>query len=152
VIIPIALVTRQARTLGVVWQGRDSLPLAVGALILAVAVAGGPARRRARRSINRLDPVLRERASRLGLVAVIAVLAIANMMAFYINLRRYAVGRYGPKLFFLHHQGWSPPTGQFLTLAVFGLATTVFAGLLMWWLLNTTPPATPRLAAQRNAQ
>ena len=152
VLIPIALVTRQARTLGVVWQGRDSLPLAVGAVIVAVAVAGGPARRRARRSADRFDPVLRERASRLGLVAVIAVLAIANMMAFYINLRRYAVGRYGPKFFFLHHQGWSPPTGQLLTLAAYGLATTVFAGLLVWWLLNSTPPATPRLAPQRNAQ
>lgn len=150
VLIPLALVTRQAKILGVVWQGRDSLPLAVGAVVMASAVAGGPVRQRARRAARRLDPVMRERLTQLAMIAVVAILAVANMMAFYINLRRYAVGRYGPKLFFLHNQGWSPPTGQFLTLAVFGLVTTVFAGVLMWWLWWPSRPSEPRQRSPRN--
>ena len=150
VLLPIAIVTRQARILGIVWQGRDSLPLAVGAVIIAAAVAGGPLRRRARRSIERVDATLRLRIARASLLGVVAVLAIANMMAFYINLRRYAVGRYGPKFFFLHHQGWSPPTGQFLTLAVYGIVTAAFAGALMWWLWNSTPPSEAIPVSTRN--
>ena len=150
VLIPIAIVTRQAKVLGVVWQGRDSLPLAVGAVMIAAAVAGGPLRRRARRSVERFDPVLRQRVARFSLVGVVAVLALANMMAFYINLRRYAVGRYGPKFFFLHHQGWSPPTGQFLTLALYGVTTAAFAGALMWWLWNSSPPSEPIPPPRRN--
>lgn len=150
VLIPIILVVRQARTLGVVWQGRDSLPLAVGAVILAAAVSGSPLRRRARRSVQRFDVTLRRRIAQLTLLGVVAILAIANMMAFYINLRRYAVGRYGPKLFFLHHQGWSPPTGQFLTLAVYGITTAAFAGALMWWLWNSAPPTDPLPTSVRN--
>ncbi|MBW4029475.1 MAG: DUF2142 domain-containing protein [Acidobacteria bacterium] len=143
VLVPVAIVTRQAKVLGVVWQGRDSLPLAVGAVIIAAAVAGGPVRRRARRSVERFDPVLRARVARFSLVGVIAVLALANMVSFYINLRRYAVGRYGPKLFFLHHQGWSPPTGQLLTLAAYGVTTAAFAGVMMWWLWNSPRPREP---------
>jgi hypothetical protein len=93
---------------------------------------------------------MRERLTQFAMIAVVAILAVANMMAFYINLRRYAVGRYGPKLFFLHNQGWSPPTGQFLTLAVFGLVTTVFAGVLMWWLWWPSRPSEPRQRSHRN--
>ena len=140
VLVPLALVTRQAKTLGVVWQGRDTLPLAVGALIMAIAVASGPLRHRALRATDRLRPVLRDRVARTILVGVIAELAVGNMLAFYINLRRYAVGRYGPSLFFLHHEGWSPPTGQLLTLLVYGLTTTVFAAILMLWLWFSPAP------------
>lgn len=150
VLIPLALVTRQAKILGVVWQGRDSLPLAVGAVIVAAAVVGGPVRHRARRAARRVDPATRQRLTQFAMIGVVAVLALANMMAFYTNLRRYAVGRYGPKLFFLHHQGWSPPTGQFLTLVIFGLITTAFAGVLMWWLWWPSRPSEPRQRSQRN--
>jgi hypothetical protein len=140
VVIPVALVTRQAKTLGVVWQGRDSLPLAVGAVIVALAVSGGTARRPVHRLVAGLDQVRRRAIARYTLVGLVGVLAIANVLSFYTNLRRYAVGRYGPKLFFLHHQGWSPPTGQFATLIVYGLVTCAFAGALMLWIWFSTPP------------
>jgi hypothetical protein len=141
VLTPLTLVSRQAKVLGVVWQGRDGLPLAVGALIIAAAVCGAPARRRAQRAVERFDVATRQTIARYTLVAVVAVLAVANLLSFYTNLRRYAVGRYGPKLFFLHHQGWSPPTGQLLTLLVYAVVTTALAGVMMIWLWFSQSPS-----------
>lgn len=140
VLIPVALVSRQAKILGVVWQGRDTLPLAVGAVIMAIAVCGAPTRRRAQRAVERIGPDTRQIVTQLTLVGVVAVLGLANLLSFYTNLRRYAVGRYGPKFFFLHHQGWSPPTGQLLTLLVYGVVTTALAGVLMVWLWFSQAP------------
>lgn len=133
VLIPLTLVTRQAKILGVVWQGRDTMPLAAGALILAVAVAGAPARQRARRARERVSARTRQLLRQYTLVGVIGVVGLANIFSFYTNLRRYAVGRYGPKLFFLHHSGWSPPTGQLATLVFFTVITSALAGVLMRW-------------------
>jgi len=118
-VVPVAIVTRQAHILGIVWQGRDSLPLVVGVVVLACALlvpAGDPSR-----------------LARVFLCLGIAVIALNNMYAFYFNLRRYAVGSAGSHLFFLRNQGWSPPTGQTPTLVVFCLATAAFAALLMAW-------------------
>jgi hypothetical protein len=142
VIIPVALVTRQAKVLGVVWQGRDTMPLAVGAVIMAVAIgAGARTSLGARRAVQSIDPALRRRITKITMLGVVAVLAIANMLSFYTNMRRYAVGRYGPKFFFLHNQGWSPPTGQVVTLLVYGLVTTAFAGALMVWMWFSGGPS-----------
>jgi len=118
-VVPVAIVTRQAHILGIVWQGRDSLPLVVGVVVLACALlvpAGDPSR-----------------LARVFLCLGIAVIALNNIYAFYFNLRRYAVGSAGSHLFFLRNQGWSPPTGQTPTLVVFCLATAAFAALLMAW-------------------
>lgn len=133
VVVPVALVSRQAKILGVTWQGRDVMPLAVGALIMAVAV--GANHRTALRlpASLHLDVLRRRQISRIVAPVVIAVVALANMLSFYTNMRRYAVGRYGPKFFFLHSQGWSPPTGQLVTLLVYVLVTATFAGVLMAW-------------------
>jgi hypothetical protein len=149
VLIPLALVARQAKVLGVVWQGRDTMPLAVGAVIMAAAVCGAPARRRARRAAQRFDPQLRRQVARVTLVGIVAALAVANMFAFYTNLRRYAVGRYGSKFFFLHAQGWSPPTGQFATLLVYGLVTAALAGVLMIWIWFSPAPDDSLTALER---
>ena len=141
VIIPVTLVSRQAKILGVVWQGRDGLPLAVGALIMAAAVCGGPARPRARRALQTINTVRRQLMGRYTLILVVAVVGLANLASFYTNLRRYAVGRYGPKFFFLHHQGWSPPTGQFVTLALYSLTTVALAGVVMTWIWYCPRPS-----------
>ena len=137
VLIPLALVVRQAKVLGAVWQGRDTMPLAVGALILAAAICGGPLRRRERPVVERWGISVRERTGKATMVAVVVALAFANLLAFYTNLRRYAVGRYGPKFFFLHHQGWSPPTGQVVTLLVYAMVTLAFAGVVATWIWFT---------------
>ncbi len=140
VAIPVALVSRQAKTLGVVWQGRDTLPLAVGALIMATAVC---ANRRTPLSLPSwfpLDATRRRQITRISAPVVIGVVALANMLSFYTNMRRYAVGLYGPKFFFLHGQGWSPPTGQMATLVVYCLITAIFAGVLIAWVWWTRRP------------
>jgi hypothetical protein len=142
VIIPVALVTRQAKVLGVVWQGRDTMPLAVGAVIMAVAIgAGASTSLGARRAVQSIDAALRRRIAKITMLGVVAVLALANMLSFYTNMRRYSVGRYGAKFFFLHNQGWSPPTGQVVTLLVYGLVTTAFAGALMVWMWFSGGPS-----------
>ena len=53
------------------------------------------------------------------------------------KLKEYEFIRYGPKFFFLHHQGWSPPTGQVVTLLVYGLVTLAFAGVVATWIWFT---------------
>jgi hypothetical protein len=119
-VVPVAIVTRQAHILGIVWQGRDSLPLAVGVVIVAcglIVPVGEPGRR-----------------ARVLLCLGVVVLALNNMLSFYFNLRRYAVGSIGPHLFFLRNQGWSPPTGQVPTLVVFCLATVGLSALLISWI------------------
>ena len=137
-VVPVAIVTRQAHILGIVWQGRDSLPLVVGVVIVACGLM-----------VPAGDPGLR---TRVLLCLGVVVLALNNMLSFYFNLRRYAVGSLGSHLFFLRNQGWSPPTGQTPTLVVFCLATMGLAALLMSWIwfahgaMRTSPrPARRRL-------
>jgi len=127
IVVPIAIVARQAHVLGIVWQGRDSMPLTVGIVILSAALVGRP---------GSTLPL-----ARLAMMATVCAIALVNMVAFYSNLKRYAVGRHGPRLFFLHNQGWSPPTGQVPTLVVFGLATTLLAALLVTWIWQFDEPS-----------
>lgn len=122
VLVPFVLVVRQVHQLGIVWQGRDLMPLAVGVPILA---AGMWSRSRRSRSLQRNVSV--------GLVSLVALL---TMGSFYLNLRRYAVGRAGSRLFFLHSGGWSPPTGSFVTLAVYGFVTAMIGAVIIVWLLS----------------
>jgi len=124
VLVPFVLVVRQVHQLGIVWQGRDLMPLAVGVPILA---AGMWSKSRRSRSL--------QRSVSAGLVGLVALL---TMGAFYLNLRRYAVGRSGSRLFFLHRGGWSPPTGSFATLAIYGVVTAAIAAVIIVWLLGTT--------------
>ena len=126
VAIPVALVTHQARVLGVVWQGRDGMPLTVGGIILAASLCA---------KAGRSSTVERGVA-----IAVVAVVSLLDMVAFYTNMRRYAVGVHSNHWFFLHNVGWSPPTGQFLTLALYGIVTTVIAVLVALWLWFADDP------------
>ena len=119
-VVPVAIVTRQAHVDGIVWQGRDSMPLSVGIVILGAALCARPGR-----------PPSWERWVSMVLVAGVSGM---DMLSFYTDFRRYAVGRYGPHFFFLHNQGWSPPTGQFLTLCVYGIVTTLIGVLVMLWI------------------
>jgi hypothetical protein len=126
VAVPVGIVAHSAKVLGIVWQGRDSMPLGVGVVLTAAALCAKPGDRA---GWGRL----------LAMVGV-AALALMDLLSFYTNMRRYAVGRYGPHFFFLHGQGWSPPTGQFLTLAVYGLTTVAIAGAVILWLWRAIGP------------
>ena len=83
-----------AHEAGFIWQGRYSLPLAVGVPIIAGVGVGSS-----------------ETAARLGrrlALVLVASLAVAQILAFAQAIRRYAVGAHGPLWFFGHEQ-WSPP-------------------------------------------
>lgn len=117
VVLPVAVAVVQARTEGILGQGRDYLGLAVGIPILAAAIAG-------ERFANR-DGSLR-------LVSiVVAVLAVAQLADFYGTLRRYMVGTKGPLNAFVHVAGgWGPPVPGILLLVLFALFMAAFAGIL----------------------
>ena len=145
IVVPVLIVSRQAKTMGIVWQGRDSMPLTVGAIIIALAVCGAPRRAAATESADAWSPVSASWRDRLGPVALLGsvlLLALADLASFYTNLRRYAVGRYGPEYFFLHDQGWSPPTGQLTTLALYGVATAAIAAVVGLWIWFSPSPRT----------
>lgn len=125
-LVPVAIAAKQAHVDGIVWQGRDSMPLTVGIVILGAALLGRPGRASA--------------VERWGAMAVVAIVTVLDMLSFYTNLRRYAVGRHGPHLFFIHNVGWSPPTGQFLTLAVFAVAQALIGLAVLAWIDSARSP------------
>ncbi|UQX88449.1 DUF2142 domain-containing protein [Jatrophihabitans telluris] len=91
-------------------QGRHILPIAV----LIPLVAG----ELARRNLGRLPTMMR-----MTIPAVVTVGALAlNLLAWYGNARRYAVGIHGSLLFVLHEK-WQPPLGWYPWLAIVVVAT-----------------------------
>jgi hypothetical protein len=117
VLAPIALQFLHARDLGIVWQGRYILPVAMGIPILAAVVLGSrPARSTATKW---LAP------------AVFIGLPAASFLAFAEALRRYAVGVDGPIAYL--HPDWQPPGGVACWLCINLAGSVAFAGVL-WWL------------------
>lgn len=108
VLLPVAISSSQARHIGYVWSGRDTLPFAVGMPVLAAALLS--------------ERPLADRLARVTPV-VLALAYIAQLAAFFVALRRYAVGTAGPHLSFLVHSPWSPPViGCIGALALYGVA------------------------------
>ncbi len=103
------------------WQGRYTLPLAVGVPILAGFVLSSSERGR------------QFATSRL-VWCVGVVLLTAQVVAFAQNLRRYTVGHYGDIQFWAHAR-WSPPIPPLLITIMF----VVVAALFLWWLLRLVP-------------
>jgi hypothetical protein len=113
VVVPVGFEVARARELGVSWQGRYTLPLAVGIPILGAVTL---ARRAA------LPPAIRLSASR----AIVGALTIAHVVAYWQFLRRYSVGTNGPVLFFTHPH-WQPPLPLALLLVGYLAALGAFA-------------------------
>jgi hypothetical protein len=116
VALPVALESARARTMGFYWQGRYSLPIAVGVPLLAVGVLAG--RGLCRAHVDRMLV--------LGAAAV-------HVVAFVIVLNRYGAGH--PSLSWDFRDGtWLPPAfspevivatyaGAVLALAAWALST-----------------------------
>lgn len=102
-----------AATVGLIWQGRYSLPVAVGVPILAAY------------SVSQARAEIVTAARRLAAGLVMA-LAVALLAAFYWVGRRNAVGTAGPFLF-IGRSDWQPPVPFLVLLLVH--ATTL--GLLV---------------------
>lgn len=132
VVLPIAANWGQATTAGFVWQGRYSLPLAVGVPILAAVAWDGS------RSIGAAER--RRTAICIGVLA-----AVGQTYALYWSLRRTGVGLAGDLIFFSEER-WAPPylgnLGSLLIVAAIGAVTV--------WLLARAPagvtPAGPEPA------
>jgi hypothetical protein len=95
VVIPVLISAGQAHRIGITWQGKDTLPLAVGVPILAAMMFAGP--------LSNVR-VLRQRF--VGMVSSAA--GVAAVVAFFGDLRRNAVGDNGADFSFLH-AAWQPP-------------------------------------------
>jgi hypothetical protein len=116
VVLPVLLEAWQVREIGFQWQGRYTLPLAVGLPVLAaIALSTDSFAHLAQRRIAVL----------LG-----AGLALAQTLAFAQALRRYTVGAHGP-IFFFAHAAWEPPIPALLLVVAYATGITMFLGYLL---------------------
>jgi predicted membrane protein DUF2142 len=100
------------------WQGRYTLPLAVGIPILA-----GTALSTTKRG--------RSLVSRRIVIAVGVIVGVGHVLAFAQNLRRYTVGYDGP-IQFWRHPDWAPPVSPLLLTIGYAFV----AGAFVLWVLS----------------
>jgi len=131
VVIPVISEAREANAVGFFWQGRYTLPLAVGIPIVAAWSAA-----------KRTEPTLNR--ARLGLVLATA-LGLAQGLAFLQAERRYSVGAQG-ELAFWRHAHWTPPGGVWPVTLIF------LAALATWYicLFGVQPRAVEDAAPTRS--
>jgi hypothetical protein len=106
---PVVFEVVLARHIGFVWQGRYSIPVALGLVVLAI------------------DGPLPEPSWALSTSwALLGASFILEVATFWHALRRYTVGLNGSWLF--QRAGWNPPTSPFVLLALNG---ALMAGLVL---------------------
>jgi Predicted membrane protein (DUF2142) len=119
IVVPVLLESaRYEDADGFFWQGRYTLPLAVGLPILATIVLASTERGR-------------QLVSRRLLFGIGIVVCVAHVLAFAQNLRRYTVG-YDGEIQYWKHPEWSPPVSAILltigyTIVIIGFVWWVFA-------------------------
>ncbi|MET9318757.1 DUF2142 domain-containing protein [Streptomyces sp. NPDC003038] len=123
VLLPVIAQASQAEKIGMVWQGRYLLPLAVGLPLMAVLIS-------ASRAPDRGFPWRRLAGF------TVAGLALANAAAFFWTLRRFAVGTSGAWVPTSAH--WAPPGGWVLWTGVYTLAALA---LILPALMSDRTPA-----------
>lgn len=117
VVVPLVLIASQARQDGILGQGRDFMPLAVGIPIVAATVAGE--RFAGRRTTLRLATF------------IIVALAVCQVVDFYGTLRRYTVGIDGSlNAFASPPDVWRPPVPALLLFIIFAVAMAAYAFVL----------------------
>jgi hypothetical protein len=137
--LPIAIETRELPTFGVAWQGRYTLPLAVGVPVVAALAAG-------RRLV-----FFRRWFTRSAVALSLLALAVAQTGGFFWALGRAQTGAaQWPAL--LHGQ-WRPPGGPTIWILLFcaclvGLYALVGLGLSQPAVVDDTPPDASARALQ----
>ncbi len=116
VLLPRVIEASQVRTFGFAWQGRYTLPLAVGLPMVTALLAGN------------LDLRLSKELTRLLVGAVVIGHALAFMWAY----RRFAVGVSGP----LSPLDWPGSTRAMSLLVVFTLVAAAYG----WWVVRLAAP------------
>jgi hypothetical protein len=121
---PVALQIPTAADTGIIWQGRYTLPAAVGVpMVAAVALTGGG-----------LDELVRRMAR-----WVVPAVAVAHVAAFWWAMRRYSEGLAGRLITTSPH--WSSPLGYLSAVALY--AVLVAAVTAVAWASLRRPRATP---------
>lgn len=115
-VVPIVIASSQAHRLGIVWQGRYTMPMAVGIPLVASVLA------------ERSDAV-RSLVPRLSSILCMAV-GVAAFAAFVWALRRYMVGATGPLDFF--DGAWHPPLGAITLTVASGVVTILWLGFVRY--------------------
>ncbi|NTW40858.1 MAG: DUF2142 domain-containing protein [Cellulomonadaceae bacterium] len=115
--LPVLIQAWQAKNVGVIWQGRYSMPLMVGLPVVAgfVLRSGAP-----RVSDLRARPLFLTTAS---------LLAIGHVAAFWVNLHRYVRGTAAP-WFGSAATDWAPPVPTPVLLLGFALAVVATVALI----------------------
>lgn len=113
-----------ARTVGTGWQGRYTLPLAIGLPVLAGAAIDGSGR-------------LARRVTRPMSISVVVATAAVQLVALATSVRRYSVGVDHPLLAYLQDSAWAPPGGQTAVFAASVLAAAAYA--VAWGLVLRAP-------------
>jgi hypothetical protein len=123
IVVPVVIESLEYGSAPLSWQGRYTLPIAVGIPILAAVTLA---------STERGREIMTDR-----IVLTIGVLlGLAHFFAFAQNLRRYTVGYSGELLFWRHPQ-WSPPISSLVLTIVYA----VVVGAFVVWLLGVIPEA-----------
>lgn len=116
---PVLMVMSQIRHLGVVWQGRDDMPVLVGVWLLAFTIIGQS------RRVTRLR--------QLSGVGALSLAWVTWNLGLFTVLRRYMVGLHGNKTFLWSGGPWHPPVPALLLwLVPLVISTAVFGALLSW--------------------
>ncbi len=132
VALPVFFETLEASTTGFFWQGRYTMPLAVGVpLLLALSVAVDRADGAPTRDVG----AWLRRGNIVGVIAVLV--AVGHVAAFWQALRRNAVG-YEGSLGFVVDPTWAPPVPAWLL--VLGNAVVVVA--FVAWVVDARPGST----------
>ena len=122
IVVPPLIEASQVEVQGLVWQGRYTLPLAMGLPILAGRAA---------------DLSARNVADWAAIAKVVVLLAVPMQgVAYYVALRRYAVGVFGP-VWFVGSSQWQPPIPTW-SLLVLGCGTLLVAAAGLVHLIATS--------------
>lgn len=124
-VLPVLADLNQARHAGLVWQGRYTLPIAVGVPIVAAFTIGS-------------TPELRGRVGRRLASVVGGLFVVAHVVGFYWAERRYTVGTDRTAWFWTQAR-WRPPLGGLVWLVL----DAVVISTLAWWVLMRLPGREP---------
>lgn len=131
-VLPVLIHASQAKYLGIIWQGRYILPVAIGIPLLAGYVLA--------ERVGALPPANRTALARPGaaMATVVAgALGAVQLVAFAVNLHRYVNGTDGG-WFSLAPDAWLPPLplAAVVALAVLGAAAFAVALARAAWSLD----------------
>ena len=114
VVVPLTMILVEARSEGIMGQGRDFMALAVGIPLVAAAAAG--------------ERFAGHRASLRLVTVVLVALVLCQISDFYGALRRNTVGITGPvNAFAATSDAWHPPVPALVAFIAFIIATATFA-------------------------